>query len=108
MRDATENGCDENTSVWICTLSQYQPKTDDSVVDVGPTVGEQLALDPFNRVIESLAARNGTLVAVHTSKADLYRRLWCDYELWKAIKCHVNIRAAASQVTLISRRFGRS
>ena len=61
----------KDISVWICTLGNYQ------VADGhGPSVQEQLAVDPFRKVIESEGVH--CMVAVHTSPrdADLYTRLW--------------------------------
>ena len=67
----------ENVSIWVCTFSQYQARKDESVDDIGPTVGEQLAVDPFAQVIQSVGVKNGLgMVAVHTTTADLYSRLW--------------------------------
>ena len=44
-------------------------------MDVGPTIEQQLALDPFTSVIQSETVRQGVgLIAVHTTTADLYTR----------------------------------
>ena len=62
-------------SLQVCTFAQYQAKKNDTIVDIGPTVAEQLAIDPFSRVIESEGVKNGLgLIAVHTTTADLYGR----------------------------------
>lgn len=79
------NGMGDELRVWICTFSQYQPKKDASVNDVGPTVQEQIAVDPFSQVLGSEGVAKGRgLVAIHTTTADLYSRLWCPYEMNQA------------------------
>eukprot|EP00435_Cladocopium_sp_Y103_P063269 s103_g24.t2 len=59
--------CD-GVPLWCCTFSQYQPE-DGS----GPSLQQQLDLDPFKSVIHS-KPKHGMLV-VHTTKADPYDRL---------------------------------
>merc|ERR1740139_332692 len=70
-------GISFDTPIWFCTLSQYQPG--DLEGDCGPGVAEQIARDPFKRVIDS-APPYGMLV-LHTSRAELYGRLWCVFEV---------------------------
>ena len=104
-----ENGLDD-FAIWICTFAQYQacfywalrtdsalllqPKKSNAIDDVGPTIAEQLAIDPFTKVIKSRGVKEGTtlcpvkcfevnylmysgigLLAIH-SLVDLYCRLW--------------------------------
>lgn len=85
-------GASYDTPIWFCTFAQYQ--CGDMPGDPGPTVAEQIALDPFGRVIES-KPRYGMLV-VHTSKAELYGRLWCVFEVNVAESENVTPRAACS------------
>lgn len=77
---ASVTGIGLGATVWFCTFAQYQPGD-------GPSVQEQLELDPFRKVIES-RPRFGMLV-VHTSTAELYGRLWCVYEVNEAQKASV-------------------
>ncbi|CAE8726009.1 unnamed protein product, partial [Polarella glacialis] len=72
------------TAIWFCVFSNYQAED-----DAGPSLSDQLAMEPFARVIGSYAlkTRNGGygMVAVHTASADLYSRLWCVHEVERAI-----------------------
>ena len=54
------------------------------MIDIGPTIAEQLALDPFAVVIGSVGVRVGEhgLLAIHTTSADLYVRLWVRIHCW--------------------------
>ncbi|CAE8682806.1 unnamed protein product, partial [Polarella glacialis] len=58
-------------AVWFCAFAQYQPG--DEPGDVGPTIAEQLQLDPFGSVIKSTKSGSG-MVVVHTSCAKVYDR----------------------------------
>jgi len=70
--------------MWFCAFAQYQPG--DLPGDCGPGVAAQLALDPFGQVIASQPPYG--VIVVHTSKAELYGRLWCVFEVNEAeIKC---------------------
>ena len=75
--------------LWFCAFAQYQPG--DEAFDPGPTVAQQLALDPFGQVIRSLAAPGG-MVVVQTSLGDVYARLWCVYEISEALKAQAGRR----------------
>lgn len=70
-------------AVWFCLFSNYQPG--DEPGDGGPTVAEQLDLDPFGRVIRCVQAEMG-MVIVHTTTAEVYDRLWCVFEIDKALQ----------------------
>lgn len=95
-----QNGVGDDASMWMCTFAQYQPKKNDFDDDIGPSVTEQLKLDPFAKVITSPGMVR--LVAVHTSTADLYLRLWCPYELYTALNTRgVEVVAAASEQFLM-------
>lgn len=76
---------DEDAALWVCTFSQYQPKKDDNIADVGPSIGQQLALDPFTRVTQSEG------VSKHTDSP---------YEIHGAMVKNVAIRAAVSSMYL--------
>jgi len=85
-------GASLDTAIWFCTFAQYQPG--DEPGDCGPTVGEQLALDPFKQVIASKPS--GGMLVVHTSRAELYGRLWCVFEVNVAQSHNVCANAAMS------------
>lgn len=78
--------------IWFCTFAQYQPG--DMEGDCGPGVAAQLALDPFKKVINSDPQYG--MVVIHTSRAELYGRLWCVYEVNEADACDVIPTAAVS------------
>lgn len=86
---ATSMSIDLDTPIWFCALSQYQPSD-----GFGPSVSEQLSIDPFKCVIES-RPKHGMIV-VHTAESELYKRLWCVYEINTALSCGVNTTAAVS------------
>jgi len=76
-------------AIWLCTFALYQAED-----GVGPTIEEQLQQDPFNKVIQS---RPQVMVAIHTSTANLYERLWCPFEMHKAIAYEIEVHAAPSR-----------
>lgn len=100
-----QHGLSDNFVIWLCTLSIYQPKKNDSINDIGPTVDQQIKLEPapFTQVVQSPEVVNGHgLVAIHThtagvASANLYTRLWCPFEMHKAIGSRLRICAAASE-----------
>eukprot|EP00971_Amphidinium_carterae_P322337 6406596-Amphidinium_carterae.1 len=71
--------------LWFCVFANYQCED-----DAGPSIKEQLALDPFGEVIRSQALKSEAggqgMLAVHTTREDLYSRLWCVYEVASARK----------------------
>jgi hypothetical protein len=83
-----------STSVWFCLFSNYQAGDEEG--DVGPTVAEQLAMDPFGHVIRSVREQRGMLV-IHTSRAEVYERLWCVYEIATALREDCTTRSACSR-----------
>jgi hypothetical protein len=88
----TVTGVQLDTPVWFCTFAQYQPG--DMAGDCGPTIGEQLARDPFRRVIETRPSYG--MLVIHTSTAEIYNRLWCVYEVNEAKEAKVLPTAAVS------------
>ncbi|CAK0859053.1 unnamed protein product [Prorocentrum cordatum] len=88
------NDLSTSTCVWFCLFSNYQAGDDEG--DVGPTVAEQLAMDPFGHVIRSARKHHGMLV-IHTSQAEVYERLWCVYEIATALREDCTTRSACSQ-----------
>ena len=63
----------QDSVLWFCAFSQYQ--AGDEAGDVGPTIQEQLNHDPFGVVVKHVASCHG-MVVVHTSRAEIYSRLW--------------------------------
>merc|ERR1740123_940121 len=82
---ASVSGMTLGTAIWFCTFAQYQ--AGDMKGDCGPSVKQQLLLDPFKSVIHS-RPRYGMLV-VHTSTAELYSRLWCVHEIDESLEAGV-------------------
>jgi hypothetical protein len=83
------NGVDDDTAVWFSLFSCPE----------NPTV--QPPIDSFRSVIASplLQQENGGhgVVALHTSKDDLYRQLSCLFEVDQALGNKVPVRCAASK-----------
>mmetsp|Transcript_26379 Transcript_26379/g.73697 ORF Transcript_26379/g.73697 Transcript_26379/m.73697 type:complete len:590 (+) Transcript_26379:88-1857(+) len=80
-------------AVWFCGFGLYQPEDGH-----GPTIQEQIELHPFTNVIasESVKTTSGRMIAVHTTRADLWERLWCVREVREAMSHDVNVKAAFS------------
>ena len=70
---------------------QYQAKRNENVADVGPTIQQQLDLEPFTRVISSPNLFLG-LIAIHTTSCDLYCRLWVSVPRWSPVVFAVSSR----------------
>jgi len=79
--------------VWFCLFANYQPGSEPG--DCGPTLADQISLDPFATVIKVVRMHLGMLV-LHTSVAELYDRRWCVFEVDTAIGGNVPIYAAGS------------
>lgn len=91
----SKSGISQETPIWFCLFSQYQPGNEDG--DVGPTVQAQLALDPFQQVIHSQAVRDGHgMLVVHTTQAEVYSRLWCVLEIDEAVGLGLKVEGACS------------
>mmetsp|Transcript_31521 Transcript_31521/g.64965 ORF Transcript_31521/g.64965 Transcript_31521/m.64965 type:complete len:463 (-) Transcript_31521:84-1472(-) len=86
---------------WFCAFAQYQSGDDPG--DRGPTVAEQLALDPFGSVIRTLTSSGLGMVVIQTSLADVYSRLWCVYEIAEAVHSKAKVSMAYSQRALETR-----
>merc|ERR1712113_1210941 len=71
------------------------PKKSAASSDIGPTIQEQLDLDPFAKVLQSRMLER--MLAIHTTTANLYERLWCPFEMSQALSNTVRVAAAASQ-----------
>lgn len=77
-----------STPIWFCAFAQYQ--AGDERGDVGPTMAEQLRLDPFATVIQGTCHAHG-MVVVHTSRARVYARLWCVFEISEALRINAPV-----------------
>eukprot|EP00933_Yihiella_yeosuensis_P050062 TRINITY_DN4782_c0_g2_i1.p1 TRINITY_DN4782_c0_g2~~TRINITY_DN4782_c0_g2_i1.p1 ORF type:complete len:552 (-),score=122.88 TRINITY_DN4782_c0_g2_i1:499-2154(-) len=89
-----------STSLWFCAFAQYQPGDDDE--DIGPTLNEQLAKDPFGSVIRSVSSGLG-MVVIHTTQAEVYSRLWCVYEIAEAVNNNCSVGVSYSKTYLETR-----
>ncbi|CAJ1365211.1 unnamed protein product [Effrenium voratum] len=89
----------EATACWFCVFSMYQPG---EII----TIQEQLALDPFGRVLSTMSqsafddARG--MVVIHTSASEVYERLWCVFEIGKATLDGVPAKAACSFAYIVA------
>jgi len=90
---ADRDSCGKDLVIWCCILANYQ--CGDEVGDTGPTVTEQLKMDPFGRVIRSPGLTCMCLVI--TSEQDPYDRLWCVYELNTALMVQDQLREKRSE-----------
>merc|ERR1719265_2829627 len=88
--------CDEfkDPGIWICWLTLYQAKATFSNAP-GPALGDQIDAQPFEHVIGSASLR--AMIAAHTTREDMYTRLWCPKELFEATQRHKPIWMASSR-----------
>jgi len=73
------------TSIFFCTLCMYQPED-----GAGPRIQEQLDLDPFADIIRSRPALG--MRVLHTSRYEVYTRLWTAHEVDEASSESIEIR----------------
>jgi len=69
----------DSTVIWFCALAQYQPND-----GMGPSIEQQLELDPFSQVIQSQNVKD--MFVIQTKASDPYSRMWCVIELGEALK----------------------
>lgn len=92
-----EGKLDDDTAAWFCGFSMYQPGNSEG--DCGPTIQDQIAMDPFKSVVHSVAVKSGHgMVVVHTMTAELYGRLWCVFEAHEALEMGVAVAGVASRM----------
>jgi len=83
---------DHAPAVWFCLFAQYQPSD-----EAGPSIQEQLSGSTDDARPKDSAGKTWTafkcvihsvriMVAIHTTKAELYERLWCVHELDEAME----------------------
>jgi len=80
------------TSVWFCLFSLYQCGGMDG--DCGPTIKAQLDMQPFMNVI---GLPDVEMVVVHTTRQELYERLWCVHEIDEALDRGINVEGISSK-----------
>ncbi|CAE7632687.1 SLC35F6 [Symbiodinium pilosum] len=95
MEHVRQAALPRETALWFCLFANFQVG-DES----GPSIEAQLSLKPFASVISSASLRRGTggygLHAIHTSTADLYKRLWCVHEVERALKGDIDVSTSMS------------
>merc|ERR1719265_232771 len=91
-----DHRCSENVdpAIWICWLALYQANAAFSNA-AGPAVREQIETQPFEHVIGSESLR--AMIAAHTTREDMYTRLWCPKELFEATRRQKPIWMASSR-----------
>eukprot|EP00927_Polykrikos_kofoidii_P006254 TRINITY_DN12543_c1_g1_i1.p1 TRINITY_DN12543_c1_g1~~TRINITY_DN12543_c1_g1_i1.p1 ORF type:complete len:597 (-),score=128.46 TRINITY_DN12543_c1_g1_i1:188-1738(-) len=88
---------EQDPAIWLCFLALYQPSMDQHRTCPGPTICAQLEREPFESVIELRRQEAPlTMIAAHTTRQDIYQRLWCPMELFHAINEKVDVWMAAS------------
>lgn len=66
--------------LWFCVLANYQPED-----GAGPSLDWQLQQDPFGKTIEAVKVCGGKMIVLQTDTEDVYKRLWCCFEMDKAL-----------------------
>ena len=79
-------GVPKAARIFFCTLSMYQPE--DGAAN-GLSISEQLALEPFNKIIES-RPQHGARV-IHTTVSEVYGRKWVAHEANVAINAGIEL-----------------
>lgn len=91
----TGKGIPGETPVWFCIFANYQCQD-----ELGPSIQAQLDMQPFQRVITSVGLKTESIgygmIAVHTTREDLYSRLWCVHEVDAALREGIQVGAAMS------------
>ncbi|CAJ1398099.1 unnamed protein product [Effrenium voratum] len=85
-----------SAALWFCLFANYQVGD-----EYGPSIEAQLSLKPFASVISAASLQRGRgygLHAIHTSTADLYKRLWCVHEVERALKGNVDVSTSMSDL----------
>jgi len=81
------------TPIWFCVFANYQCQDGH-----GPSIQDQLALEPFETVIEFVEnVEGGEMLALHTSTADIYERMWCVLEISTALAMKVCVTHKVSR-----------
>eukprot|EP00928_Gymnodinium_smaydae_P037643 TRINITY_DN26099_c0_g1_i1.p1 TRINITY_DN26099_c0_g1~~TRINITY_DN26099_c0_g1_i1.p1 ORF type:complete len:510 (+),score=67.34 TRINITY_DN26099_c0_g1_i1:58-1587(+) len=83
----------DDVGCWFCVFANYQAGGEPG--DCGPSIQEQLALDPFQSVISHPGISYG-MVVLSTSTAELYGRSWCVMEIAAAQHNKITTKAALS------------
>jgi len=80
-------GVSSTTVVFYCNLSMYQPE--DGATG-GLTIGQQLALKPFAKIIEAKPLHG--MFVLHTTTFEVYSRMWTVHEVDEAVLEEIDIR----------------
>jgi len=78
---------DKDKVIWFCIYANYQPED-----GAGPSLEEQIAMEPFKQVIAIPILEK--MIVVHTTTTESYDRKWCAHEIDEAIECGVKIGPA--------------
>jgi len=96
----------KSTVIWFCIFSNYQaggfdePFAENSLSRtdtqrLGPSVSAQVAMDPFEKVIELSTVHQ--MYSLQVAELDLYTRLWCILELDTALKRNKEVVLVTSE-----------
>merc|ERR1712151_1174527 len=89
---------DPDSVIWFCVFANYQCED-----GKGPSIGDQLALDPFERIIDFVQnVKDGGMLALHSSTVDIYTRMWCVLEISTALAKNVPVIAKVSRSWAVS------
>mmetsp|Transcript_42401 Transcript_42401/g.78946 ORF Transcript_42401/g.78946 Transcript_42401/m.78946 type:complete len:921 (-) Transcript_42401:91-2853(-) len=83
LRDSRENG-----PYWICAMAMYQGE--DALPNGGCKAGSDPGLGPFAYVLGKV----DHLLCVLTSSCDIYKRLWCLFEISTAEQLRVPVKVS--------------
>jgi len=89
------HGLSLDLPVWVCSVGLYQCED-----GAGPSIKEQLGLEPFKQIITSDAVKPIGMVVVHTLTQDVYKRLWCVYEMDAATAQGLSVHGAYPPVNI--------
>ena len=81
------SGVPSTARFFFCTFSMYQPQ--DGVED-GLSISEQIALEPFAKIIESKPTHG--MFVLHTTGSEVYDRLWVAHEADVGIDAQLQMR----------------
>merc|ERR1719456_1276407 len=72
---------------FFCTFSMYQPQDG---AEGGLSISEQIALEPFAKIIESKPTHG--MFVLHTTVSEVYDRLWVAHEADVGIDAELQMR----------------
>eukprot|EP00811_Abedinium_folium_P028456 NODE_4406_length_1895_cov_8.298077.p1 GENE.NODE_4406_length_1895_cov_8.298077~~NODE_4406_length_1895_cov_8.298077.p1 ORF type:complete len:378 (+),score=87.77 NODE_4406_length_1895_cov_8.298077:177-1310(+) len=102
-RYASHSMAQSNPTLFIAALSVYQAGSMER--DPGPTLKQQLHMDPLARIFGSEGVRDGLgLLLVLVDTVDVYTRLWCLLEVSEALHAEVKVDCMASTLFFASEK----